>query len=607
MSRDRSNIGRLLRQASYIPKTLRLVWNASRGWMVAWLLLLVVQGVLPVITVNMTRQVVDSLALVVSHGSTPSISGSPAIVMQVLTLGLLMLFGQVLQSLGQWVRTIQGGRIQDYMGGLIHDRVTALDLGFFDSTSGYDRLHRARADAVSRPIGLLESMGSLGQNTITLAGMAALLSSYAYWVPLLLVAGTVPALWVTVRHAGRMEEWRRRNTTDERRCDYYDWLLTTREAAQELRFFDLGDHYRSSYQRLRATLRQGKRSLETGKLLTELVAGILAILTTGAGMLWMVSRTIAGRAGVGDIVLFYQAFGQGQRLMSNLLRNAGDIYLNMLFLENLFELLTTEPVIRDPEHPLPVPALVDGIRFESVDFRYPGSERLLLQGFDLMLRSGEIAAILGENGEGKTTLIKLLCRFYDPDRGRITIDGRDIRQLRQADWRRQITVLFQDPMRYHVSAAENIAHGDIRRTPEMMEIESAAEASGAAEIIRGLPEGFGTVLGKWFGGAELSAGEWQRVALARAFLRRAKLIILDEPTSMLDVWAESTWFERFRELAAGCTVLIISHRLATTMQADVIHVMQNGRIVESGSHRQLLEKGGRYQQAWESRQELSVL
>lgn len=607
MSSDNSSMGRLQRQASYIPKTLRLVWKASGGWMVMWLLLLVVQGVLPVITVNMTRQVVDLLASTVSTSSAQSLSSSTAIFMPVVTLGLLMLFGQVLQSVGQWVRTVQGGLIQDYMGGLIHDRVTVLDLSFFDSPSGYDRLHRARADAVSRPISLLESMGSLGQNTITLAGMVTLLSSYAFWVPLLLVAGTVPALWVTVRHAGRMEEWRRKNTSDERRCDYYDWLLTTREAAQELRFFDLGDHYRLSYQQLRATLRHGKRSLETGKLVTELVAGILAILTTGTGMLWMVSRTIAGRAGVGDIVLFYQAFGQGQRLMSNLLRNAGDIYLNMLFLENLFELLTTEPVIRDPENPLPVPPMEDGIRFESLDFHYPGCERALLQGFDLKLRAGEIAAVIGENGEGKTTLIKLLCRFYDPDRGRITVDGLDIRKLRQSDWRRQITVLFQEPMRYHVSAAENIAHGDIRRTSAMAEIERAAEASGAAEIIRALPEGFHTVLGKWFGGAELSAGEWQRVALARAFLRRAKLIILDEPTSMLDVWSESKWFDRFRELAAGCTVLIISHRLATTMQADVIHVMQNGRIVESGSHRQLLEMDGRYQQAWESRQELTVL
>ncbi len=607
MWRGRTNLERLLRQARYIPKTMHLVWKASGGWMVVWLLLLVVQGVLPVIMVNMTRQVVDRLATAVSGGSGQSLSGSAAIVLPLVWLGLLMLFNQVLQSVGQWVRSVQGGHIQDYMAGLIHDRVTALDLGFFDSPVGYDRLHRARSDAMSRPIGLLESMGSLVQNTITLVGMAALLSAYAFWVPLLLVAGTVPALWVTVRHAGRMEAWRRRNTADERRCDYYDWLLTTREAAQELRFFDLADHYRSSYRQLRARLRQGKRSLDTGKLVTELVAGVLAILTTGAGMLWMVSRTVAGRSGVGDIVLFYQAFGQGQRLMSNLLRNAGDIYLNMLFLENLFELLATEPVLRDPETPLPAPDLHAGIRFESVDFHYSGLDRAVLQGFELTLRSGEIAAILGENGEGKTTLIKLLCRFYDPDRGRITADGLDIRQFRQADWRRQITVLFQEPMRYHVSAAENISHGDIRRTPVLSEIERAAEASGAADIIRGLPEGFQTVLGKWFGGAELSAGEWQRVALARAFLRRAKLIILDEPTSMLDVWSESKWFERFRELAAGCTVLIISHRLATTMQADVIHVMQGGRIVESGSHRQLLEKGGRYREAWESRQELTAL
>ena len=223
--------------------------------------------------------------------------------------------------------------------------------------------------------------------------------------------------------------------------------------------------------------------------------------------------------------------------MATLLQNTGEIYRNVLFLENLFELLSITPLVRDPLAPLPAPAINDGIRFDNVEFRYPESARLVLQGFNLRLKAGEISALVGENGEGETTLIKLLCRFYDPEKGRILVDDVDLRDMRQAEWRRQITVLFQEPVRYHVTAAENIAHGDLTAQPGQGDIEQAARAAGAHDLVVRLPEGYETVLGRWFGGVDLSTGEWQRVALARAFLRRAGLIILDEPTSMLDVWA----------------------------------------------------------------------
>lgn len=603
----RSKITRLRQQAPYIPKTMQLVWQASGIWMVAWLVLLLLQGALPVAVVFMTRHVVNSLVDVARQSSLSSMMSNHEIVFPVVILGALLVMEKILLSSGQWVRTIQSQRIQDHMAGLIHVQATAVDLSLYDSPAYYDRLHRARMDAMSRPLALLEGMGSLGQHTITLAGMSALLFSYSPWIPLLLVAGTVPALWVTVRYAGRFNSWRRQNTIEERRCEYFDWLLTMREAAQELRFFNLGAHYRSSYQRLRSRLREEKIALEKGRLLTELGAGTLALLTTALAMLWMISRTIAGLAKVGDIVLFYQAFGQGQQLMSNLLRNTGEIYQNMLFLENLFELLDTVPKVCDPPNPLPVPLLEEGVRFEHVEFSYPESDRRILQEFNLTLKAGEIAALVGENGEGKTTLLKLLCRFYDPDKGRITIDGRDIRELRQVEWRKHVTVLFQEPMRYHVPASDNIAHGDITGEPTKADIEGAARAAGAYDLIKRLPHGFETILGKWFGGAELSAGEWQRVGLARAFLRRAQLIILDEPTSMLDIWSEAKWFSRFRTLAEGCTVLIISHRLTTTMQADVIHVMGGGRIIESGSHEELLNRHGRYSEAWENRKVMPVV
>ena len=600
-----SKLALLRSQAPYIPKTVKLVWQATGMWMAAWLALLLVQGILPVAIVYMTRQVVDSLVGVVKNSG--AVGGIKAYdhVFPLAVLGALLVGEQVLRTAVQWVRTVQGERIQDYMTGLIHDKAIAADLGFYDSPAFHDRLHRAQMEAKSRPLMLLEGMGSLAQNSLTLAGMAVLLVSYSPWIPLLLLSGTVPVLWVALRYAVRFNDWRLRNTVEERRCHYYDGLITNREAAQELRLFDLGGHYRNAYQRMRARLRGEKIALERGHLAAELGAGTLALLTTALAMVWMILRTVSGRASVGDVVLFYQAFSQGQRLLATLLRNTGEIYQNVLFLENLFELLSIDPRVRDPLSPLPAPPLEEGIRVENVDFRYPGSDRRILQGLNLALNAGEIAAIVGENGEGKTTLVKLLCRFYDPEKGRITADGSDLRDLRKNEWRRRITVLFQEPVRYHVTVTENIAHGDHAAAPDPEEIEKAAHAAGAHELIRRLPDGYETVLGRWFGGAELSTGEWQRVALARAFLRKARLIILDEPTSMLDAWSEAQWFRRFRTLAAGCTVLIISHRLTMTMQADVIHVMGEGRIIESGTHADLLTLGGRYREAWETLQQVN--
>lgn len=600
MDTIRSKMALLRGQAPYIPKTVKLVWQATGVWMAAWLALLLVQGVLPVAIVYVTRQAVDSLVGVVKSGGAIGGIKTWDPLFPVAVLAALLVGEQVLRTAVQWVRTVAGERIQDHMTGLIHDKALAADLGFYDSPAFHDRLHRAQIEAKSRPLMLLEGMGGLARNGLTLAGMAVLLVSYSPWLPLLLLSGTVPVLWVALRYAVRFNDWRLRNTAEERRCHYYDGLITNREAAQELRLFDLGGHYRNAYQRLRARLRGEKIALERGHLAAELLAGTLALLTTALAMFWMILRTVSGRASVGDVVLFYQAFSQGQRLLATLLRNTGEIYQNVLFLENLFELLGMDPRVRDPLSPLPVPPIEEGIRFESVDFRYPGSDRWILRGLNLNLNAGEIAAIVGENGEGKTTLVKLLCRFFDPEKGRITADGSDLRDLRMNEWRRRITVLFQEPVRYHVTVSENIAHGDQAAAPEPGGIEMAARAAGAHDLIQRLPEGYETVLGRWFGGVELSTGEWQRVALARAFLRKARLIVLDEPTSMLDAWSEAQWFRRFRTLAAGCTVLIISHRLAMTMQADVIHVMGGGRIVESGTHAELLTLGGRYREAWET-------
>jgi ATP-binding cassette subfamily B protein len=346
-------------------------------------------------------------------------------------------------------------------------------------------------------------------------------------------------------------------------------------------------------------LRSERMRLIRGQVLAEVGAGSLAVVATGLAIVWMAWRVTQGLASLGDVALFYQVFTQGQRLMRTLLENVGDVYRNMLFLENLFEFLALEPQVHEPEQPVPFPIRVQvGIRFEAVTFRYPESERLALDHFSVEIPAGQMVAFVGANGAGKSTLIKLLCRFYDPDGGRITVDGIDLRDILLDDLRRQITVLFQEPVRYHTTAAENIALGDLAARPTMAAIAEAAQAAGAEAPILHLPQQFETVLGKWFGGAELSVGEWQRIALARAFLRHASLLILDEPTSAMDSWAEADWLTRFRRLAAGRTTIIITHRFTTAMQADYIYVMEGGRVVEAGTHSSLLALNGRYGQSW---------
>jgi len=292
---------------------------------------------------------------------------------------------------------------------------------------------------------------------------------------------------------------------------------------------------------------------------------------------------------------------QGQGLMRSVLHNAGNLYMNSLFLGNLFAFLALEPEASSAHaRETPCPArLREGIRFESVDFTYPGTSRPALSGFSLDVPAGKTVAIVGPNGAGKSTVIKLLCRFYEPDRGRVLVDGVDSRDWAPAEWRRSVSALFQDPVRYAATVQENVSPACLDTAQTVLRIREAVNAAGGEEIVRRLPGQYETLLGRTFGeGVELSGGEWQRIALARALMKDAPVLLLDEPTSAMDSWAEADWFDRFRPAAAGRTTIIITHRFTTAMRADVIHVMEGGRIVESGSHDELVARGGRYAESW---------
>jgi ATP-binding cassette, subfamily B, bacterial len=585
-------------QPRHLLRALGLVWDAARRWTMLWLALLVVQGLLPVASVYLTRALVDNLVIALqADGSANAFRG---VLPYVIAMAVILLLAELLAYFTGYVRTVQSELVRDHISGLIHEKSVAIDLAFYDMPEYFDRLYRAQYHALDRPLTLLESLGSVLQNGLTLVAMVAVLAPYGIWMPVALLASSLPAFYIVLAHRLRFHQWRLQNTQNERRAWYYNRLLTDRETAAEVRIFNLGNHFQALYQVLRARLRKERTQLAWDQSLAEIVTAMIALLISGFALAWMLWKAVLGSLTLGDLALFYQAFQRGQGLMRTLFENLGEIYSNSIFLNDLFEFLALEPQVKDAAETVGVPApLKDGIRFEKVTFYYPGSERVAFSNFDITIPAGRIVAIVGANGAGKSTLVKLLCRFYDPAQGRVLLDGVDLRNMKLQDLRRQITILFQDPVYYQNTFSENITLGDLSKQVDAERVQFAANAAGADKTVAGLPNGYETLLGKWFkGGTELSVGEWQRLALARAYWRQAPILVLDEPTSAMDPWAEHDWLKRFRELASNHTTLIITHRFTTAMYADIIHVMESGRVIESGSHAELLALNGRYAQSW---------
>ena len=562
------------------------------------MILILIQGFLPVATVYLTKSLVDGFGHVFNANPVNLDSLTPA-VLPLFAMAMVLISSAALKSLTHWVQVGQSEFVQDYVKDQVHLKAISLDLSFFENPEFYDVLHRANVDAVHRPLSLIQSMGLISQSLVTLIAMLVILVTYNGWLPLVLLIGSIPALYVALKYSLVQNQLRLRQTPRFRKSHYYSTVMTDRDSAAELRLFSLGSYFRNLFRNVREILRKEQIDLAWRQGIAEFLAQLAGLITMCVAIFWSSLHILATGGSLGDLALIYQAFNQGQKLMQTLLGNIRQLYVNLLFIENLFSFLDMEAKIPESLNPAKTPkTLKTGIEFRDVSFSYPGSETQCLSDFSLKIPSGSVTAIVGENGAGKSTLTKLMTRLYDVDDGEVLIDGINIKEQQLEEVRSLFTAMYQDPIKYHLSAAENISISQWSKEFESAQIEQAAKDSGADIPIRKLTAGYNTVLGKLFGGGELSGGEWQRIALARAFIRESPVIILDEPTSAMDSWAEADWMDRFKALTADRTAIIITHRFTTAMQADVIHVMVDGNVIESGTHSELLRAGGRYMESW---------
>ena len=475
-----------------------------------------------------------------------------------------------------------------------------LDLRHFESPEYQDRLERARRQASGRNA-LLSQMFGQAQDMITVVTLAAGLFVFAPWLILLLPLSFVPAVWGETRFNTLSYYLSRGRTPERRQLEYIRQIGASADTAKEIKLFGLSDFLVERFRTLATTIFKENRKLSIQRAKWGALFSAIATLAYYGAYAFIVWRTIAGEFSIGDLTFLAGSFLSLNGLFQKILLGFTQIAGQSLYLDDLFSFFEIQPAILPPANPKPFPQPIrEGIVFDNVGFRYPETDNWAIRGLSFTLKAGETLALVGENGAGKTTIVKLLTRLYDPDEGRITVDGTDLRDIPLAEIHAHIGVIFQDFIRYSLTAAENIGVGRIEDRDDRLRIEAAAKSSLADEVIERLPLRYEQPLGRLFNkGRDLSGGEWQKVAIARAYMRDADLIILDEPTAALDAKSEAEVFARFKSLATGKTAVIISHRFSTVRMADRIIVLDGGKIIEAGSHAELLALNGHYAELFE--------
>jgi ATP-binding cassette subfamily B protein len=579
-----------------VPPVLGILWQSGPAVVVWGLVLRILVAALPAAIAYIASQIINGVQYYFSHKAL-----LPHFWWLVGIEAALNVFNGLLVRGVDYSDSLLADRYTHFVSVRVMRQAAMLDLTTYEDPVFYDRLERARVQATDR-LAMIQQMGRLFQQTLTTLIWTSILLWYSPWLVLLLALGVLPTFLGETHFAFLGYAKNFRQTPAKRQMDYLRQVAGSREGAKELKLFNLSDYLTNRFTRLSKDIYEENVALSRKKLVAGGLLGVIATLGYYGAYAFVIWRAVTGSySDIGEFYYLTNAIIQASSNLQQVFSTASGIADQALFLTDLLAFFEMKPTVAaNPDGALIPRPIRRGFEFRNVSFAYPGTTRRVLSNFNFTLAPGERIALIGENGQGKTTVVKLITRLYDPTEGQILLDGIDLRDYKLEDLHHEIGVIFQDFMRYEMTARENISVGRVESEHSQTEIESAAHKSLAESVIAKLPEGYDQMLGRRFeSGVELSGGEWQRVALARAYLRDAQLLVLDEPTAALDARSELEVFERFAELTTGKMALLISHRFSTVRMADRIVVLEGGRLVEEGTHPQLIALGGRYASMFE--------
>jgi ATP-binding cassette subfamily B protein len=573
-----------------------MVWKTSPKLAVSTLLLRFIAALFPLATLWVSKLIIDLVVRTIRHQHVDH-----SMIWKLLILELVLAIAA--DTTGRFISLVDsllGDRFTNHISIRLMEHANSLDLVSFEDPVFYDKMERARRQTTAR-LGMLGSLAGMAQQLITLVTMISAVVLFSPWLLLLLAAATIPVFFGETRFAMLNYSMLYRYTPERRELDYLRWLGASNESAKEVKIFGLGAYLVERSRRLFERFYAENKHLAIHRAVH---GTFINVIPTGAyygAYALILVKALAGALTVGDLTLMAGAFSRSRTIMENLVSGLAGVAEQALFIKDLFDFFQTSPTITSKPDALPAPRPIrSGFEFRNVSFAYPGSDQQVLTDVSFRFYPQERIALVGENGAGKTTLVKLLARLYDPSGGSILLDGVDLRDYDVDELRHEIGVIFQDYMRYDMLAAENIGFGRIDEMQNEERITGSAEKSLAAGVVARLPKNYQQMLGRRFeGGVDLSTGQWQKVALARAYMRDAQILILDEPTASLDARAEFEVYQRFVDLTNGKMAVLISHRFSTVRMADRIIVLEHGRIVEQGSHYQLVQLGGKYAELFE--------
>jgi ATP-binding cassette subfamily B protein len=584
----------------YTRQALDLVWATSHRLTISLALLTLVAGILPAGIAYVGALIVDAVVAAIAAQHAGGLVDITTVLGYVALEGGLVAVTAATQRGLSTCQSLLRAQLGQRVNEMILEKALTLDLRHFEDSEFYDKLTRARREASSRPLSLVMRSFGLVQNGIALVSFGTLLAQFSPWAVAVLLLAGLPSFIAEAKFSGdafRLFRWR---SPETRMQMYLETVLAREDHAKEVKLFDLGPLLLERYRAIFRKVFKEDRALTIRRDSWGFFLGLISTGAFYAAYAWIAVSAVRGDISIGQMTMYVLLFRQGQSAVSAILSAIGGMYEDNLYLSTLYDYLDT-PVDRETGTATAGPQPADGVRFENVSFTYPDAADPAVSDVSFQLRPGESLALVGENGSGKTTLIKLLTRLYAPSSGRITLDGLDLAQWSPAALRRRVGVIFQDFARYQLKVGENIGAGDVTHFEDELRWHAAASLGMAAPFVEELPAGYQTQLGKWFkDGRELSGGQWQKIALSRAFMREgADILVLDEPTAAMDARAEAQVFEQFRELAKERMVILISHRFSTVRMADQILVIQGGRILERGSHEQLMSLNGHYAQLFQ--------